>query len=189
MAADNSSAAATVDAAAAGAAAAADAGGPLPRVVALGDSVLFWWCGRIVSLARGRGTLEAGDAAAAMPPGSRADIKAQWRVPARGALTAVQGAAVDAAPALTNGPPWVSATAALSYSVTTLSVFGHHRRWLALRAALAFLVLGLRLSVRRRGADADGDAGGGRALFVGRAGSGAQHGAALERRSSQQRPA
>jgi hypothetical protein len=77
MAADNSSAAATVDAAAAGAAAAADAGGPLPRVVALGDSVLFWWCGRIVSLARGRGTLEAGDAAAAMPPGSRADIKAQ----------------------------------------------------------------------------------------------------------------
>jgi hypothetical protein len=52
-----------------------------------------------------------------------------------------------AIPQLSNGPSWVSAADLPPAPVSTRSVFLHHGRWIALRMALAALVLGLRLAV------------------------------------------
>jgi len=54
----------------------------LPVHIALDDSVLFWWCGRIVTAARRKPALDAADAADALPKGARKDITAQvgWRL-------------------------------------------------------------------------------------------------------------
>jgi hypothetical protein len=76
-----SAAAADDDAAAAPSVIPAAAGRPpsgrLPRVLALADSILFLWCGRIVREVKRKGHLDVGDAAAALPRGARGDIDAQ----------------------------------------------------------------------------------------------------------------
>ena len=50
----------------------------LPRAVALRDTLLFLWCGRLVRLARTR-KLESGDAGAVLPRGVQDDIDKQVR--------------------------------------------------------------------------------------------------------------
>ncbi len=164
----------------------------LPRRIGLADCVLFLWCGRVVTAARRKGRLDAGDAAAALPPGARSDIDDQVRilcvclfkqlvcaaavgrdctchsevgphcVGAKSAVVACKASppirrhpfinptATRPIPQnkhqLGNGPAWVH-PARLRRPVCTATVFFHHRRWLLLRAALALLVVGIRLTV------------------------------------------